>query len=747
MNTSKTVKKTFPVLQMGCAACAVKIEKSIQKQAGVVNASVNFATATATVEYNPDTVSPNDMRNVVRDVGYDMLAGEDGAEEDEEDVGEALEEIRKKNLDVLKYNLVWSSVLSVPVFITGMFFMNMPYASWIMCLLSTPVIFLCGRSFYINAWKQAMHHSVNMDTLVAMSTGIAWLFSVFNTLFPGFWIERGIHPHVYFEAAAVIITFILLGRFLEDKAKAGTSAAIKKLTGLQPKTVTVASRKGNRVYHTQVPVAKIAAGAIILAHPGERIAADGTVTGGSSFVDESMLSGEPVPVFKQHGDNVFAGAVNQKGSFEYRAVKTGKNTLLAQIITMVQDAQGSKAPVQKLVDKIVGIFVPAVIGIAAASFVIWTIFGGEAGFSNGLLAMVTTLIVACPCALGLATPMAIMVGTGKCADRRILVRDAESLETARKVNAIALDKTGTLTEGRPSVTDVVWLNGDDSKKNALYSLEKRSEHPLAEAIASYFDGLSPDTVDDFESLTGEGVRGTIDGRIYYAGNRSLMLENRISIDVQLAGEADRLGRQAKTAVWFADGRNVIAVIGIADRIRETAKTAVGQLQSAGIEVYMLTGDGEAAAGAIAESLGIRNCESGMMPHQKALFVKQLQSEGKVVAMVGDGINDSAALAQADLSIAMGTGSDIAIDVAKMTIISPDLTKIPEAISLSVRIVRTVRQNLFWAFIYNFISIPIAAGILYPFNGFLLDPMIAGMAMALSSISVVANSFLSIRGGK
>jgi Cu2+-exporting ATPase len=741
MDTNKTIKKTFPVLNMGCAACAARIEKSIQKQTGIVSVSVNFAANTAAIEYQPEIISPQEIRNAVRDAGYDLLTNEDNSCED---IVETLENIRKKNLDALKCSTLWASVLTLPVVVTGMFFMDMPYANEIMCLLSTPVIFLWGKRFYINAWKQAKHHSVNMDTLVALSTGTAYLFSVFNTLFPDFWIKRGVYPHVYFEASAVIITFILLGRFFEEKAKAGTSSAIKKLIGLQPKTVTVINREGDKTFHTQIPVEKINVGAMILAHPGEKIAADGIVTEGSSYVDESMLSGEPIPLAKRQGDRVFAGAINQKGSFVYKAIKTGKDTLLSQIIDMVQDAQGSKAPVQKRVDRIVGIFVPAVTVIAACTFVIWLIFGGDNGFTNGLLSMVTVLIIACPCALGLATPAAIMVGTGKAAEKGILVKDAESIETAKKINAIVLDKTGTLTEGRPVVTNILWKNEDDSKKNILYSLEKQSEHPLAEAITSHFDGLFPEAVKGFESLTGEGVKGAIGGQIYYVGNRNLLIKNNISVDEQLAKVTDRYGKQSKTVVWFADERNAIAIIAISDKIKETSKTAVKQLQSANIEVYMLTGDNESAAGAIAENLGICNYKSDMTPQQKAIFIKQLQSEGKIVAMVGDGINDSAALAQADLSIAMGKGSDIAIDVAKITIVSSDLTKIPEAIRLSVQTVRTIRQNLFWAFIYNFIGIPVAMGILYPFNGFILNPMIAGMAMALSSVCVVGNSLLSVK---
>ncbi|MDR1583678.1 MAG: heavy metal translocating P-type ATPase [Prevotellaceae bacterium] len=744
MDTDKTVKKTFPTLQMGCAACATRIEKVIRKQAGVVTVSVNFATATTTVEYQPGIISPKDIRDAVQDAGYELLVNDNDyedndADEDDEDAGKTLSEIQRKNFDTLKQNILCAAILSLPIVIISMFFMDMPYGNEIMWLLSTPVIFLWGKNFFVNTWKQAKYRTVSMDTLVALSTGIAYLFSVFNTLFPDFWIKRGVHPHVYFEAAAVIITFILLGRFLEEKAKAGTSSAIKKLIGLQPKTVTVINSEGDETSYTQISVRKITVGTIILAHPGEKIAADGIVTGGSSYVDESMLSGEPAPVSKQLGDKVFAGAINQKGSFVYKALKTGKHTLLAQIISMVQDAQGSRAPVQKSVDRVIEIFVPAVMSIAAISFVIWLIFGGERGITNGLLALVTTMIIACPCALGLATPMAIMVGIGKGAEKGILIKDAESIEMAKKINAIVLDKTGTLTEGRPTVTDIFWLNGDDSKKDILFSLEKQSEHPLSEAITSYFDGLFSGLVDNFESLTGEGIKGMVGGQIYYAGSYNFLFKNNISIDECLVEEANKFGKQSKTTVWFAGEQDAIAVIAIADKIKETSKTAVKQLQAANIEIYMLTGDNEAAASAMAANLGILNYKSGILPQEKAMFVKQLQSEGKIVAMVGDGINDSAALAQADLSIAMGNGSDIAIDVAKMTIISSDLTKIPDAISLSVHTVRTIHQNLFWAFIYNFIGIPIAAGILYPFNGFLLNPMIAGAAMALSSISVVCNS--------
>lgn len=625
--------------------------------------------------------------------------------------------------------------------------MDMPYANPIMWTLSTPIVFWLGRGFFSSAWKQLRHGSANMDTLVAISTGTAYLFSLFNMLFPDFWLSRGIHPHVYFEAASVIIAFILLGRLLEEKAKGNTSTAIKKLMGLQPKTVTVVGNE-ERI----VPIEQIRPGDIILVKPGERIAVDGIVTEGSSYVDESMLSGEPVAVSKQKDAKVFAGTINQKGSFRFRAEKVGTDTLLAKIIHMVQDAQGSKAPVQQLVDKIAGIFVPTIIGIAVLAFIVWMMLDGTGGFTHGLLAFVTVVIIACPCALGLGTPTAIMVGIGKGAERGILIKDAESLEIAKKVNTVVLDKTGTVTEGKPVVSKLVWntptttpnpsISSKDVLPDIFYSLEKLSEHPLADAVVNHLkESASIDDIQDFETITGKGVKGRTQGRIYFVGNLKLLEENRIAISRSLREEATRLTAEAQTVIWFADEENVLAIAGITDRIKETSIRAVSELHAAGIEVHMLTGDNEATAREIARKAGIAHYQASVFPQDKAAFVSRLQAEGRKVAMVGDGINDSAALAQADLSIAMGGGSDIAMDVAKMTIISSDLTKIPEALCLSRLTVRTIRQNLFWAFIYNIIGVPIAAGILYPINGFLLNPMIAGAAMAFSSVSVVSNSLL------
>lgn len=608
-------------------------------------------------------------------------------------------------------------------------------------MLATPVIFVFGRRFFINAAKQAAHGKANMDTLVALSTGIAYLLSVFNTLFPEFWHSRGLHPHVYFEAAAVVIVFIMLGRLLEEKAKANTGSAIKKLMGLQPKTVWLI-RQDNEI---QVPVEQLQVNDIILVRSGEKIPVDGELIAGESYVDESMVSGEPVPVLKTKGEKVFAGTINQKGSFRFRAEKVGGETLLAQIIQMVREAQGSKAPVQKLVDRIAGIFVPIVIGISILTFVTWIVLGGENGLTQGLLAMVTVLVIACPCALGLATPTAIMVGMGKGAAQGILIKDAESLELAYKVNAVILDKTGTITEGKPEVTDILWntslLQKKEELEKILISIEQQSEHPLAEAVVRYLQQGKTTGMSDnrFESITGQGVQAQIGDVVYRIGNEAMMKAAGVRIDTTLQGAADQWRSEASTVICFSRNKDLVAVIAIDDKIKSTSAQAVETLEKMGVEVYMLTGDNKGTARAVAQKAGIKNFRAEVLPGEKAAFAKQLQQQGKIVAMVGDGINDSQALAQADVSIAMGKGSDIAIDVAKMTLISSDLMQVPKALRLSGQTVRAIRQNLFWAFIYNLIGIPVAAGVLYPVNGFLLNPMIAGAAMALSSVSVVLNS--------
>ncbi|ASS47246.1 MAG: copper-translocating P-type ATPase [Candidatus Fluviicola riflensis] len=727
-----TVKKNFPVLNMTCASCAISAQTILESTKGVVGISVNYANNMAAVEYIPTITNPKELQTVIRSIGYDLMIDET------ESAHDTLEELHSQKFRRLKNKTFGAILFSVPVVVIGMFFMDMPYANYIMWVLSTPVVVWLGKDFFINAWKQAKHRSANMDTLVALSTGIAYLFSVFNTLFMEVWHKQGLHAHVYFEAATVVIAFILLGKLLEEKAKGNTSSALKKLIGLQPNTVTIVNANGES---EEIPIVKVAIGDTILVKPGEKIAVDGKVISGKSFVDESMLSGEPLAVEKTEGSEVFAGTINQKGSFHFKTEKVGDATMLGQIIKMVQDAQGSKAPVQKLVDKIAGIFVPVVLGISILTLILWVILGGDNGWTQGILSLVTVLVIACPCALGLATPTAIMVGVGKGAENGILIKDAESLELGCKVNAVVLDKTGTITEGKPKVTGIEWLNNDTSSQSVLYSIEKQSEHPLAESVIRYLEQSESLPVYHFESITGFGAKAEVNDKTYFVGNKTLLDQNQITIAKELLATANVWLTEAKTVIFFADIRQALAVVAISDEIKETSVEAIRQLKQSGIEVYMLTGDNTQTAKAIAAKTGIDHYRAEVLPADKSAFVKQLQAEGKIVAMVGDGINDSNALTQADVSIAMGKGSDIAMDVARMVIISSDLTKIPIAFKLSKQTVSAIRQNLFWAFIYNVIGIPIAAGALYPVNGFLLNPMIAGAAMTLSSLSVVSNSLL------
>jgi len=763
MNTknSSLHKRTFPVTGMTCAACASSVETILQYTDGIHAASVNFATNTVQVEWD-DRLTPESINLALQDVGYGIIISE-------KEVSETVQEEQVKIYQEVKARTIGAGLLTLPVFVLGMFFMDWEAGQWISMALSIPVLFYFGRHFYVNAWKQARHRKANMDTLVALSTGIAFLFSAFNTFFPEFWHAQGIHPHVYYEAATVIVVFISFGKMLEERAKSQTGTALKKLIGLQPKTLT-------RIQNGQtleIKIEEVQLGDRILIKPGEKIPVDGIVEVGSSYIDESMISGEPVPVEKKAGDKVFAGTINQKGSLEILAEKVGASTLLSQIIQRVQEAQGSKAPVQKLVDKIAGIFVPVVIGIALITFSVWMLVGGENAFSHALLAAVSVLVIACPCALGLATPTAIMVGVGKGAENQILIRDAESLELGHRVNAIILDKTGTITAGKPSVVSMQWsvvseqssgesdqLAGEGSQSTGgetnptvdsrlltvdqgsiLLSLESKSEHPLAEAVVKFFKekGVQSVELESFESITARGVKGKFEGKTYFVGNAKLLSENGISIPTELESEAKSWSEKAQTVIWFADEENALAILGIQDQIKPSSKSAIAKLQNSGVEVYMLTGDNPQTAKAVADEVGIDHFKAEVMPSDKSGFIKSLQQKGKVVAMVGDGINDSEALAQADVSIAMGHGSDIAMDVAKITLITSDLEKIPQAFRLSHLTVNGIKQNLFWAFIYNVIGIPIAAGVLYPINGFLLDPMIAGAAMAFSSVSVVMNS--------
>ena len=726
-------KETFQVLGMSCAVCALNVETTLGAQEGVYEAKVNFAGSTVLVDYNPQVITPVELQKAVEAAGYELVV------ENTEDTDQA-DRLQREEFLALKRKTIGAIVLAIPVFVIGMFFMHMPYGNWIMLAFTIPVMAFFGRDFFVHAYMQLKHGRANMDTLVAVSTGVAFLFSLFNTIWPEYWTSRGLEAHVYYEAAAVIIALILLGRLLEAKAKFSTSTAIKKLMGLQPQTVTKILADGSE---EEVPIREVAVGDVLVVKPGEKIPVDGEVTEGASFVDESMITGESIPVEKVKGQPVYAGTINEKGSFRFRADKVGGETVLANIIRMVQEAQGSKAPVQKLVDRIAGIFVPVVMGIAVITFVVWMLIGGDLAFTHALLTSITVLVIACPCALGLATPTAIMVGIGKGAEHNILIKDAESLELMYRVNAIVLDKTGTITEGKPVVTDIYWTPGaeDERYQSILLEIERRSEHPLADAVVQKFKEkvVNEISVSDFENQTGKGVTAKVGDKVYLVGNRALLDVNRVVLDDDNEKLAVRWEGDGKTVVFFAGEGRVLALVAIADKIKESSRQAVATLHEKGIDVYMLTGDNALTARAVADQVGIRHFKAEVMPGEKANFVEALQHEGKVVAMVGDGINDSQALAQADVSIAMGKGSDIAMDVAKVTLITSDLNVIPRAIALSRQTVRAIRQNLFWAFIYNIIGIPLAAGVLYGINGFLLNPMIAAAAMAFSSVSVVTNS--------
>jgi Cu2+-exporting ATPase len=728
-----TKKVTLPVTGMSCAACAVSVESMLKNTAGVSNAGVNYANQQAWVDFDPKKTSLQELDAALQGVGYGLILTEE-----EDEAAAEQEKIQLAHYETLKQRTLWAGLLSAPVVVIGMFFMDMPFGNYIMMGLTLPVLVFFGRDFFINAWKQAKHGKANMDTLVAISTGIAFVFSTFSTFNPHFWHERGLHPHVYFEAAAVVIFFILLGKLLEERAKSTTSDALKKLIGLQPKTVRIV-RNGQE---QEIPIKEVQLADEVVIRSGEKIPVDGKVVSGNSFVDESLMTGEPLPVEKKPGEPVFAGTINQNGSFIFKAEKIGKNTILAQIIQTVKEAQGSKAPVQRLVDKIAGIFVPIVLGIAVITFLTWLVVGGKNELTHAFLAAVSVLVIACPCALGLATPTAIMVGVGKGAEHNILIRDAESLEKAHEVNVVILDKTGTLTEGHPQVTHWKWGQGvenTDQHLAAIRALESRSEHPLAQAVVRYASSTEPVEVTNFESVTANGVKGSIGGNSYLVGTFSFLKKEGIHLDSKLVQMAETHRNNAQTVIAVSCNGAQIGLVAIADQLKHTSAEAVKKLLSQGIEVYMLTGDNAQTAAAVAKQTGISRFQAEVKPEDKMQFVSNLQAQGKTVAMVGDGINDSQALAQADVSVAMGKGSDIAMDVAKMTLITSDLLVLPKAFQLSKKTVATIRQNLFWAFIYNLIGIPVAAGILYPFNGFLLNPMIAGAAMALSSVSVVANS--------
>ncbi len=720
-----TRRRNFPVQGMGCAACVARVENTLKACPGVNKVSVSLASNTAQVDYDPDRTTPAALQKAVRDAGYELLV--DGTDDEADSEAETARQDAYKSL---KKDTVIACVLAALVMLIGMGFNDFPGKGFVLWGLATPVVFWCGRRFFKAGFSALRHGAANMDTLVALSVSISYLFSIFNLLFPQVWTSQGLEAHLYFESATMIVAFILIGRLLEERAKHSTTAAIRKLMDLQEK------------HSLACP------GDTLLVKPGERFEVDGVVVEGTSYVNESMLTGEPVPALKQVGEKVYAGTINQNGALSVRVEKVNGDTLLSGIIRMVRDAQGSKAPIQKTVDRIAAVFVPVIIGIAILTFLIWLCCGE---FTLGLLAMVTVLVIACPCSLGLATPTAIIAGIGNGASKGILIKDAQSLQIARKIDTVVMDKTGTLTEGKPSVVESVWdpliTREDDSRrlnlKDVLYSLEHLSEHPLAVAVCASLRGCEDLPVEDFEAILGKGIAGTVEGTRFYVGNLSLLHDVLGDIpeasNPMVADSIDPWMDAGYTIALLFDKVKVYAVLALSDELKDTSVQAVKGLSAQGIDIHMLTGDNEVAARHIAFVAGIPHVTSHILPQGKAEYIKELQASGKRVAMVGDGINDSAALAQADLGIAMGRGSDIAIDTAQVTIVSSDLSKIGELIHLSKRTVRIIRENLFWAFFYNLLAVPVAAGIMYPFTGFLLNPMVAAACMALSSVCVVTNS--------
>lgn len=727
----ETETKVLPVLEMSCAVCAGNVESTVQALSGVEKASVNFAAGTLTVTYNPSVITLEVMQAAVQAAGYDLIV-------EAEDPVAMQEEKARMHYKILRRNTIGAWTLSIPLALLGMVFMHVPFGNWIMMVLALAIMIFFGRSFYVNGVRHALKGKANMDTLVALSTSIAFLFSLFNTLCPGFWLGKGLEPHVYYEASGVIIAFVLLGKLMEERAKNSTSSAIKGLMGLQPKTARLVTDGREE----EVPISNLQVGNVVSVRPGEKIPVDGTLLQGSSSVDESMLSGEPIPVEKNAGDRVLAGTINQKGAFTMEVTSVGGTTVLAQIVQMVQSAQGSKAPVQRIVDKISGIFVPVVVLLSFLTFVCWLVIGGESYFSYALLSAVSVLVIACPCALGLATPTALMVGMGKGAEQHILIKDAFALENLCKVDTVVLDKTGTLTEGVPVVTDSYWISDDNIRYlDVLYTAEQKSEHPLASAILCWLEesGAKVCEAENFESLTGRGVRIQVEGVTYWAGSQGLLDIFQAGIPEKVRKQIGQWQEDGQSVVFYGQETRLLAVLAISDRIKPTSAEAVKELKKQGIEVHLLTGDGVRTAERVAATLDIGYYKAEVMPNDKEEYIISLQQQGKKVAMVGDGINDSQALARADVSIAMGKGTDIAMDVAMVTLITSDLLLLPGAIRLSKQTVRLIYQNLFWAFIYNVIGIPLAAGVLFPINGLLLNPMLASAAMAFSSVSVVLNS--------
>ncbi|MHB1162442.1 MAG: heavy metal translocating P-type ATPase [Chloroflexota bacterium] len=738
--TEKSGRTTLEITGMTCASCSGRVERALRALPGVDAANVNLATEKATVVFQPSLASMVDFRRAIEEAGYGLVEERSeatGAGEDAQAIATRLEIARLRN------KTIFALALGALIFL-GSFpewfpwvpdFLNNRYLLW---ALATPVQFWAGWRFYRGAWTNARHLSANMDTLIAMGTSAAYLYSVAAILFPALFHVTGQMAEIYFDTSAIIIGLILMGKFLEARAKGQTGEAIKKLMGMQARTARVI-RDGQEL---DVPVESVLIGDVVLVRPGEKVPVDGVLLEGRSALDESMITGESIPVEKGPGDEVIGATINKTGSFRFRATKVGKDTVLAQIIRLVEEAQGSKAPIQRLADVISGYFVPAVIVTALVTFVVWLLFGPTPAFTYALLNMVAVLIIACPCALGLATPTAIMVGTGKGAETGVLIRSGEALETAHKIKAIILDKTGTLTQGKPVVTDLLPADGT-SQEELLYlaaSAERGSEHPLGEAIVTAARERGLDLADpgEFEAIPGHGIEATIEGRKVVLGNQKLMDDRGYGLNGLDEG-VTALSDQGKTPMFVAVDGRLAGIVAVADTLKPGSREAVAELKRLGVEVAMLTGDNRRTAAAIARQLGIDRVLAEVLPEQKAEEVKKLQAEGKVVAMVGDGINDAPALAQADVGIAIGTGTDVAMEASDVTLISGDVRGVVTAIRLSKQTMRTIKQNLFWAFAYNVALIPLAAGLFYPLFGILLNPIFAGVAMATSSVSVVSNS--------
>lgn len=704
---------------MTCASCALNVEKALKSQAGVENAAVNVTTNSALIEFNPEITTPKELKNAVIAVGYNMLIENSDANDTE----------KNDSFKKVKQNTIGAILLSIPLFIISMFFMDMPWGDWIMLLLATPIVFWYGRGYFSTAIKLALMRTSNMDTLVALSTGISYIYSLANMFFPNFWHSRGLHPHVYFESAGLVITFVLIGKYIEEKAKSSSSSAIRKLIGMQSQFVNLIVNE----FSVRTHISAIKLGDSIQVKPGERIPIDGKVKFGRSFVDESSITGEPMAVERKSGDYVFAGTINQNGSLRVVADKIAEDTLLGKIIKSVESALMSKPNIQKLVDKIASVFVPIVILLSVITFIAWWIFGGSNGLQMGIISMATVLVIACPCALGLATPTALVVGLGKAADLGILIKDANVLEQINKIDTIIFDKTGTLTYGKPKITEFNWLSATETELNTqiLFAMEQESEHPIASAVIEYLQESISATIklDTFENISGSGIIAAVNNNLYAVGTRKLMQAKGIIIS------------DLDSYIYFAKNNLLLAKFKIEDEIKPSTREAIAKIKAKGINVALLTGDSEINTKTISEQSGISDYRANQLPNDKLEYIKTLQKEGKKVAMVGDGINDSQALAQADVSIAMGKGSDIAIDVAQLTIVSSDLLLITTSLDLANMTLSKIKQNLFWAFIYNVVAIPIAMGIFIPHFGLQINPMMAGAAMAFSSISVVSNSLL------